>query len=366
MRTPLLVLLVVLISFPIVAQQPAIVSISPSSGPASGLSFVLITLEGMGSGCPGPACEIVVRFGGVAATRVVIFDDEHLTALTPPHVPGTVSVTVERSGMPAVSATDVYTYVSLESFFEKVLIPVTTWGPGAFDSQWLTEIVVHNRAFVNVELGNKVFDFGPCDSACGCEGRNIAFAQVTQFVSECQVPSDPAGMILHVPRKNPENTALEIQVRVRDVSRDFDDWGTQIPVVRERDLRSEIFSILNVPTDSRYRLRLRVFAPDRDPNSEVGVWLYNAVTGEQLGNQVLPLMDDGAEPVPTIPALRPGFAQIDLLSTFPRMSEADTVRVEIAPGRRSISELPEQRIRVWAMITATNNNSQRVTIISPD
>ncbi|MEQ9162554.1 MAG: IPT/TIG domain-containing protein, partial [Ilumatobacter fluminis] len=67
------------------------VSITPGSGPESGGTAVTIT----GSNFTGATG---VTFDGIAGTSFVVVDDSTITASTPPHAPGSVSVIVQQSG----------------------------------------------------------------------------------------------------------------------------------------------------------------------------------------------------------------------------------------------------------------------------
>jgi hypothetical protein len=79
---------------------PSVISVTPSTGSINGGQSV--TIRGTGF-----TAATGVEFGGIAATSVVIVDDETITAVTPAHLSGTVDVEV----LSVATGTDLYTYV---------------------------------------------------------------------------------------------------------------------------------------------------------------------------------------------------------------------------------------------------------------
>jgi IPT/TIG domain len=92
--------------------QPAVTSVSPSSGSTTGGSTVTIS----GSYFTGATS---VKFGSTAATSFTVNSDTQITAVAPAHAAGTVDVTVTTShGTSATSSSDNFTYF--------VLVPAVT------------------------------------------------------------------------------------------------------------------------------------------------------------------------------------------------------------------------------------------------
>jgi hypothetical protein len=78
---------------------PEVTSVTPSTGSINGGQAV--TIRGTGF-----TAATGVLFGGIAATSVVIVDDETITAVTPAHLSGTVDVEV----LSVATGADLYTY----------------------------------------------------------------------------------------------------------------------------------------------------------------------------------------------------------------------------------------------------------------
>ncbi|MFI9411372.1 ice-binding family protein, partial [Nocardia gamkensis] len=82
---------------------PTLISVTPSSGPPSGGTVVVLT----GTGLTGATA---VSFGGTPATLFTVNSDTQITVLTPAHAAGTVQVTVTTPGGTSNGVS--YTYVS--------------------------------------------------------------------------------------------------------------------------------------------------------------------------------------------------------------------------------------------------------------
>ena len=81
----------------------AVSSVSPTSGPTTGGTAVTITGTGFQSGA-------TVSFGGKTATNVSVVSTTSLTAITPSHPAGTVSVTVTNPNGQSATLSNAYTY----------------------------------------------------------------------------------------------------------------------------------------------------------------------------------------------------------------------------------------------------------------
>ena len=235
--------------------------------------------------------------------------------------------------------------------FERVLVPIVllSFGiPGAYGSLWTTEIVGRNDADVPV-----VVQGWQHPSSCGgipeCPNYEVpAHASFTVYGGGSLDGAYP-GLFQFVSK--PGNERVSFNLRVFDISRQSLTWGTEIPVVRERDVRTGTVALLNVPTDSRFRTMLRVYDFDGALNHTVLVRFY--ADQDVLAETRLTLSHLGE-----VTGEIPGYAQIgNFTDTFPQLSAFPRLRVEITP----ISE----GVRFWAFISVTNNETQHITTITP-
>jgi hypothetical protein len=152
------------------------------------------------------------------------------------------------------------------------------------------------------------------------------------------------GLISFIPRQAAPNVHFDILVR--DLSQQSKAFGTEIPVVREKDFFDHTLELLNVPTDSLFRVTLRV---------------YDLGTPASIKVDILPM--DASDPVVStfvFPVGRnPEYAQIlDLLGSFPQLAGKGPLRISIEPPAPGAATL-------WAFASVTNNETQHVTTISP-
>jgi hypothetical protein len=209
---------------------------------------------------------------------------------------------------------------------EPVLFPIAFDGDGALGSQWRTE----NTLVPRTPGPGPVLYRPLCD---GCP------AQIT---TPTKLPSTsrPDGYLLWLGLGSGE--LLNATSRIRDLSREADNLGTAIPVVRRRDFASS-FLLAGIPADARYRALLRVWSLDDDPV---------AVTIESPGYHA-PLQ------LTRINAGGALFGSLDLNDAIVRLptgTKTFDVRVSAVAGT----------VNIWPMISITNNDTQQVTIFAPE
>jgi hypothetical protein len=294
--------------------------------------------------CPGHTiCPIPeIFFGGVRVTNVDRKGD-HWTMLVPPHAPGAVEVRVTNSN--ATKSSFAFRYVDpegppFETLYEKVLIPIVFNGPGAHGSNWVTDFAVRSNAPFNVTPWRPVLTGGNLPP-----GSPITFSSGTR----------PQGVILGIPRDAADQ--VHFNLLVRDTTRQADDWGTQIPVLRESELKPGPKELLNVPLDPRYRLTLRLYTLGAAPASAKVTMYTMTISGGLLHEQIVPLTS--AQPCqPNAPCTSddPAFAMVgDLPTSFGGLSRVGIQIDSLDPN-----------VPVWGFLTVTNNETQHVTVISPE
>ena len=234
--------------------------------------------------------------------------------------------------------------------YERLLVPIVIDGevPGGFGSRWTTQIVGHNASNARVQVAQ---DVGGC--ALGVCPTDTAEPNTTftYLNGSFLLPTSLAGTgsFLHVAR--PHNASVTFNLRVQDISRQALTWGTELPVVRESEAFVDPLQLLNIPTDSRFRVAVRVY--DFEPENtahHVRLRVYGA-TKQLIAETMVALVSFDRR-------LLPGYAQFtDLVATFPQLASSETVRVEITPITRGL--------RFWAFASVTNNETQHVTTVTP-
>ena len=242
--------------------------------------------------------------GGIAVNT-----DTEIVALTPPHAAGTVDLTVNIAGKKKITLPAAFTFED-STTYERLLLPVVVSNaPGAFGSIWTTEVLLSNNTDAAVSIQNVVI-------------------QPHQSVS-LPAANEPNGVFLLVPRGN-----VDVQLRVRDLSREAQTFGTSIPVVRTTEFRP-IVRIHGVPTDSRFRSTLRIYNYPGESGA-VRLQIFDEATGALLVSN-------------TVTAF---------IQPVPPFTGHDRVRIEVD------SNVDPPR-PIWAFVSITNNETQHVTVIAP-
>jgi hypothetical protein len=207
------------------------------------------------------------------------------------------------------------------AYFERVLFPVAFGGPGANGSVWRTVNTMTNRGPAAVATDPIVWPFGdPLPS-----GESASFENSTS----------PGPFFVRVPRE--QIADVSFSSHIRDISLGRGD-GTEIRVVRERDT-APVKRITGVAIDRNHRYTLRIYDLDAQPR-EVVVTVRSRTA--EVAVKFFEL--DGS-----------GFLPLDLRS-FVGDAEIDRAEVSV----RSTNDA-----RLWALLTATNNETQHVTTYTP-
>jgi hypothetical protein len=315
----------------------SITSVTPSSGPVTGGTTVLIR----GSGFVSCAQCTSVWFAGVP-TPFSVLDAGTIQAKTPPFAPIAVDVSVVSvNGSASLPAG--FTYLDENDDFERILLPIFTLpANGAFGSLFITYFSLWNTAGAEIP----VFAFPPpqCTLAtCPPQPPGplpvILKARQGSPATFFQFDGNP-GRLIYVPKGAHQRLAASL--RVADLSRSNQSFGTRIPVVPESEFRDDFLALIDIPSSANFRNTLRVYSLDSETSVHVRVISSDST---RIGSE----MDiDLRDP---IDMLHSGYAQVSDLLTF------SGGRIEIEP------KTPGKRI--WAFVSVTNNDTQQITVVAP-
>ena len=293
-----------------------------------------------------PCPPITVRAGNVTATSVTSTPLNDFIATFPTLQPGTYDVSISyndhaATAVAALTVIDPNAAVTQQAAsLERVLVPLLFSGPGAFGSQWTTEVAITNAADVPLDIFKSPFtNSAPLEPG---ETRTLTTADIGQR---------PTGLFLYIPRG--EDRSLQFNALVRDLSRQGEQLGAEMPSVRESEFFHQRFNLMNVPSDSRYRVALRTYALGAAP---IILSIYRMGDASLLVRDTLQV----GTPSSTQPA---NVIIPDLVSKYPQLADAGSFRVEIQrPFEGTYGPFDPG---IWAFISVTNNETQHVTIISP-
>src|SRR5262249_57313397 len=117
------------------ATAQKVTCVAPASGTTDGGSAVTLTGQNFASGA-------TVTFGGAAATSVVVVSATQITAKTPSHAQGSVSVTVTNPGGHSGTLANGFTFVPLAPV-------VTSVSPNTGTTTGGTRVMLTGKTFVS-------------------------------------------------------------------------------------------------------------------------------------------------------------------------------------------------------------------------
>ncbi|MCM2317668.1 MAG: hypothetical protein NDJ92_21160 [Thermoanaerobaculia bacterium] len=343
----------------VVTGKEAEVRVYPPFDTTAGHGAVVVTGEPPCFGdCPPPR----VLFGALPSPSVRRESSGQIGAVVPPGT-GLVDVTIEGPGFTRTGLA-AFQYVSRDDW-EALLLPVFSEidVAGQRDTRWRSELALlnQNREPLRVET-DLTWVYRDCYVLCGPpdplwpDDTDTGLGIIARGYAGA-----PPTALIHVRRAAADH--LTGTLRARYVSRQSDGQGCEIPIVRERDLRPSV-TLVGVPLDARHRQRLRIYDPV-DPAGVVDVEFLNGA-GVRLLAVSLTLAwpagsNGGLNPESwgltgsTGLPLQPASAALDL-SLLPELEVATgvTIRVTARGGEK-----------IWAFASITDNETQQVSIVTP-
>lgn len=241
---------------------------------------------------------------------------------------------------------------------EMVLIPLDygDFIPGAFGSVWEPDL------WVSVDGEREIIPSICFASVCGPVAGSLKPSQpwLNPFRgSDSSIP----GVVWFLHEEDAR--FVHFDLRLRETSQGTVRQGIHIPIVREAELYTRPLELLNVPVDTGKRTSLRIYNPDAAGDDAHRDRTPALIRLEILTNvhQVdsVTLVDQTLElPVPDVdPRREPGVVQfLSLREHFPALIGSESVRIRISPL--------EEGLRIWAMASVTDNETQYVSLITPE
>jgi hypothetical protein len=362
-------LLVVSLSLSLVANvakaqtppAPAVTinSISPSTGPTIG--GIDVTIHGTNLQphieCIAP-CPTTVTFGDAKVEPYRVSDTE-LTVKAPSHAAATVDVSVDVPGTGTATAPHAFIFSDASpAMWEPVLIPVyiDSTTPGANGSLWRTSLWIQNGGTQYLQIAQWTCSLPP--GACAApfpSSMTLAPGQSVHNLPPSIYASFPEpGRIIYLNRTTANDAIMNL--RVVDDSGIVVDGGTEVPVVRERNLLTNPTTLVNVPLLNT-RLLLRVY-----DISSFNTQFHVTVFGQGETAPANPLAETTLTTVAFDSGdfhVTPAYAEYPIVVNLgPILLAKDAaVRVAITPLTPGS--------RYWAFVSATNNTTNHVTLVTP-
>ncbi len=243
-----------------------------------------------------------------------------------------------------------------QTAYIRVLVPVFTTqpAPGAYGSLWESQFAIHNGS------SNRTYDIMVCPPGEGCLAIGAADQELLPGETQMGFPgryyplpvNAVAGAVLYLtsPAAGDPGDNISFDLRIVDLSRSATAAGTEVPVVRDRDFYTSNIHLLNIPIDARFRLALRLFEMNLD-RAQFAIRIFDQTTNGLLAARTMTTTLTGRPG-----GFTPAFAEIaDLLSGVE--APPSRIRVQIEPLTAGGS--------FWAYVSITNNESQQITLVTP-
>ncbi len=338
-------LLFLLFSAGTVVAQPVITSVTPNSGPVAGGTEVTIRGSGFSDPCAPPkACPVKglnVYFGfGLAASSTLV-DSQTVVAVTPPHLPESASVFVcQLDGCAYLK--NAFTFVGDPSdAFERILLPIFLQPTaGAFGSLFVTSFDMWNTTD-----GPDIPVYGipyicPPITCVPPDPRTPLPLSHSPNAGPPEPYGGTPGVMVFVPKGQSGSVAANL--RVFDSTRVASTLGAEIPIARDRDFRDSI-TLLNIPVGSPYRTLMRIYSATPDETD---------VKVDVVGNSSFIVhLTAGSD------LFHPATGTFNLFPPPPPDGSIAHQRVTIEPLVAGT--------RIWAFVSVTNNDTQQITVVSP-
>ena len=235
------------------------------------------------------------------------------------------------------------------SEWKRVLLPVVMRNlPGLNGSIWETDIT----AVIESDTASLF------PRACV---RTSCFAQIP-----LRTPFRPSDYGIAGPSAKPttflysaadQSDRISYNLRVRDLTRTSETWGTEVPAVREEEFRTAPILLMPLPVDPLFRTTIRVYDFDARAGAQVAIHVYadEETTPRATLVRTFTTWPDTVTTV-QLPVY-PGYIQVDLGEVGAALAGAETAWMRIEPRTEGL--------KFWAFASVTNNPTGHVTTVTP-
>lgn len=239
--------------------------------------------------------------------------------------------------------------------YERRLIPIAAGPtPGAFGTIWATNTKAVGESPTEIEI-------------VGVLPTRIPPGYGHSYPGNVALPTsvnEPPGTILYIPSDG--SGALHVSAELEE--RQITDVATPLPVVKEREFIAQTRYFLHLEKRAAVRLYLRVYSLDLShpaPNVRIRIqantlpssnpWIFVYDTVHTLSAQQKTMTD--AAGMVTVP-IRPLAIEVPLDALLGNVPEGVELAVSVVPVSPDL--------KIWAMVSETDNITQRVSLRTPD
>lgn len=355
MKRSLFLTLILAAAFGAFAQkQPLVTKVLPAVSVSSGGAEVTI----LGSDfvtdvqCLLP-CPTTVTFGNVTVP-LKSESDSRLLVIAPAHPPGTVNLVLNVAGKVIEPIPFTFT-ADADDAYAVGLVPVHVEGilHGAFGAQWKTDLWMRNSGLTDIEIAPWTCGTQVCPAVFPLRtylgpGRSLRNLPPLDSAAD----GNPSRLV-YIPRNVAANVSFSL--RFADVSRAALDGGVELPVIREQELLGDTAQLFNVPLGRSFRVMLRVYELSYG-SSRFLVKVYPQSESDEASVHQLELTATSNESGPF--RSKAAYTQFDITGLLSESKAwPETARIEVTPLTPGSN--------FWAFASITNNDTQIVTLVTP-
>ena len=247
------------------------------------------------------------------------------------------------------STTDLFE-TGVASDFARVLIPLLVDETPGARATWTSEI-----SAIGQQNGTTItFCFLGCPIAISNAFRLFPGRQERLWPFSREHAA-PRGAMLYLEKAYAARTTFSARLFS---SRSTPSRGVELPIVREAEWRTDAVIIPRVVVDPSHRFMIRVYDPDATPHAGVIVRVFEHDVSRVLAERTIPL------------ETRPDRIASTGLPGYPGYAEASDIFDGIVPaeGSRQVGVAVfgiTPGLRLWAFVSATENEGEHVTLITP-
>jgi hypothetical protein len=154
-----------------------------------------------------------------------------------------------------------------------------------------------------------------------------------------------------------QSDRVKYNLRVRDLTRTSETWGTEVPAVREEEFHTTPILLMPLPVDPLFRTTIRVYDFDARAGAQVAIHVYADQEATPRAT-IVRTFTTWPEKVTTASLpVYPGYIQVDLGEAGAALAGAETAWMRIEPRTEGL--------KFWAFASVTNNPTGHVTTVTP-
>jgi hypothetical protein len=228
---------------------------------------------------------------------------------------------------------------------------------GAHGSRWVSETWMHYSGPDGATIFPTPYCYAPL-----CPTSTQLHPGVSALPIHVASGFESSGILFHI--ESSSGSGVVFESRIKDLHRQSDSAGPEVPVVREDRFLTTAASLLNVPQSRGFRNLLRIYALPETANPLVEIRYYelpDADTGRRVGADAVPLRVDRVALQTSSTTgglnLRPSYAAVAHLQSLPEVAAVDAIWIEVVPLTAGL--------KLWAFVSVTNNATQQATLVTP-